>query len=356
MLASFFSYSVFQELLRTMVCQLAANCTAASTNTTRVAAGCNVTGDVDRSVEAESSHWLLYFNVAYGLPSILVCLLYGGISDLIGRKPFIVLPIVGNLVITVVMVAVVYSYTMSLYYFLVGGFVAGLLGNFAIFNLATYSYVADISSRSNRTLQIGVLEAMTYLGATLSGVLGSFWLSSGGFGPPLAFVVGLDLLAIAYVFLAVPETRVRSSHKALCSSLARDVVANVVDITKATMNSWRMVSLLLVFFVVELNFLGITDTVILYTLGEPLCWSYNLVGYFLAASVFLNGIVSLFVLPLLTWMKVQDTSIVLVGLVAGAGGLVVMSMASKSWLMFLGEFYAYPFSTHVCRYMWHIFL
>lgn len=319
-----------------MVCRLTADCS--SINSTHSSTGCNVTSAVDHSVETESSHWLLYCNIAYGLPSIMVTLLYGGISDQVGRKPFIILPIVGNMVNTIVMLVVAYSATSQLYCFLIGAFVAGLFGNFAIFNLAAYSYAADISSHSNRTLHIGVLESMTYLGATLSGIIGGFWLSSGGFGPPLAFIVGLDLLAIVYVCVALPETHV-GIHEGNRSSLVRGAVVNIMDITKVTLNSWRMIVLLLIFFVVELNFLGISDTVILYTLGEPLCWSYRLVGYFLAASVFLNGMVSLFVLPLLTWMKVHDASIVLVGLIAGAGSLVIMSLATKNWLMFIGEFH-----------------
>ena len=337
MLASFFSYSVFQELMRSMVCRLTPDCITTGANSTQTTTtGCNVTSAVDQSVEAQSSHWLLYFNIAYGVPSILVSLLYGGISDQIGRKPFIVLPIVGNIVNTIVMISVVYSNTSHVHYFLIGGFAGGLLGNFSIFNLAAYSYAADISTHSKRTLHISILESMTYLGATLSGLIGSFWLGSGGFGPPLAFIVGLDLLALAYVIIALPGTLIRS-HELHCSSLVSGAATNVVEIVKVALNSWRMIFLLLIFFVVELNFLGITDTVILYTLGEPLCWSYSLVGYFLAASVFLNGVVSLFVLPFLTWIKFQDTSIVLFGLIAGAGSLLIMSFASKNWLMFIGE-------------------
>eukprot|EP00731_Ephydatia_muelleri_P028076 Em0019g949a len=335
MLASFFSYSVFQELMRSMVCRLTPDCITTGANSTQTTTtGCNVTSAVDQSVEAQSSHWLLYFNIAYGVPSILVSLLYGGVSDQIGRKPFIVLPIVGNIVNTIVMISVVYSNTSHVHYFLIGGFAGGLLGNFSIFNLAAYSYVADISTHSKRTLHISILESMTYLGATLSGLIGSFWLGSGGFGPPLAFIVGLDLLALAYVIIALPGTLIRS-HELHCSSLVSGAATNVVEIVKVALNSWRMIFLLLIFFVVELNFLGITDTVILYTLGEPLCWSYSLVGYFLAASVFLNGVVSLFVLPFLTWIKFQDTSIVLFGLIAGAGSLLIMSFASKNWLMFI---------------------
>ena len=338
MLSSFFSYSVFQELMRSMVCRQTLNCssTLGASNSTQTTTGCNVTSAVDQSVEAQSSHWLLYFNLAYGVPSVLVSLLYGGVSDQIGRKPFIVLPIVGNIVNTIVMLAVVYSNTSHVYYFLIGGFAGGLLGNFSIFNLAAYSYAADISTHSKRTFHISILESMTYLGATLSGLIGSFWLGSGDFGPPLAFIVGLDLLAIAYVVIALPGTLIHS-HKLHCYAIVRGTAANVMEVVKMALKSWRMVFLLLIFFVVELNFLGITDTVILYTLGEPLCWSYSLVGYFLAASVFLNGIVSLFVLPLLTWIKFKDTSIVLFGLIAGAGSLLIMSFASKNWLMFIGE-------------------
>ena len=95
--------------------------------------------------------------------------------------------------------------------------------------------------------------------------------------------------------------------------------------------------LLLVFLTVEMNFMGINDIVVLYTLSRPLCWAPELIGYFLAGKVFMNGMAALLVLPCLSYCKVPDTVIVLIGLLSGAVALVTMGAASHTWVMVIGQ-------------------
>ena len=90
------------------------------------------------------------------------------------------------------------------------------------------------------------------------------------------------------------------------------------------------------FFIVEINFLGINDTVILFSLGGPLCWTSDWLGYFLALKSFMNGVAALFILPLLVFCNVKDTTILIVGLVSGAAGLVFMGLSTTTWMMFIG--------------------
>ena len=61
-----------------------------------------------------------------------------------------------------------------------------------------------------------------------------------------------------------------------------------------------------------------------------------MIGYFLALKVFLNGFATLFILPFLVYLTVSDTLIILVGMVAGATALVIMGLATQSWMMFIG--------------------
>ena len=317
-------------------------------------------------MQETTSHWILYINIATGVPAILLSMIYGSVSDVIGRKLFIVLPAIGALLNTVVILVVVYIPTVPVYVLLVGAFCSGVYGNYSVINFAVYSYVSDVSAVSGRTRQIGVLESMTYLGATLSQIVGGIWVEkTDSFEGPFWCILVCNLLVLIYTAVALPESlklKTRSKrpgggqvqfHSKIhtCGRNSKKVVVNLVRFIKLLFTNWKLALLISTFFIVEINFMGITDVVILYSLGRPLCWEFDMIGYFLAAKVFLNGIASLLVLPILVYMKVHDGVIVLVGLLSGAGALVTMGVATHTWIMFLGECLVYTLNglVRVCR-------
>jgi MFS family permease len=358
MFSAFLSYSTSQVFLKHAICQQTPNCTSLVSHSDQ---GQNVTlspaqgsalglsscgeelHDIEQRVQSEASHWLLYLNIASGVPSILVSLFYGGLSDLLGRKLFIILPVVGTAFNAATVLAVIYfGSILPLSFLLLGSLVAGLLGNFSVVNFAVYSYASDVSSDSKRTRQIGILESMTYLGGTLSLVLGGLWITkANSFAPPLWCVIACNAAVLVYVITALPESwslksgRV-SGHSRL-SSLFKSIGRNLIGYFILLFTSWRLAVLMLMFFVVEINFLGIIDVVILYSLGEPLCWSPDFIGYFLALKVFLSGLGSLLLLPLLSAIGLPDTIIIMFGLASGSAALVIMGLATHTWMMFIGS-------------------
>ena len=374
--ASFLSYAVLQEFLYHLVCQRTPNCLEPSHNGTTTfsdeeGGGCPVPGPVQQLVQKETSHWVLYINMASGVPSILVSILYGHISDLKGRRVFMILPALGSILNQTVVLLVVYlHHTLSLSFLLVGAFALGIGGTFPVFNFAVYSYVSDVSSQAKRTVHISILESMTFLGATASLLVGGRWVNNIHFAGPMYCIIAIELVVVAYVIVALPESipkqrgapqqqpslssqgsstypeqfsPQRPRHH-MCELLYSSCI-NLVAFLKLFFWSWKLILLLGMFFVVEINFLGINDTVILFAQGDPLCWGTDIIGYFLASKVFLNGLATLFVLPLLSLVGFRDADLVVVGLVAGGAGLALMGSSSHTWMMFLGEYQRYSMVT-----------
>ena len=373
MFAQFLSYAVFQQLVHTMVCDENPNCNVNSSlsDTLRLENGnqtdgsaCSIPSDVEQQVQTETSHWLLYVNLALGLPSIFFSLLYGSISDQMGRKLFIFLPALGAALNTCIILEVAYlGDVLPFYMFLIGAFLAGIYGGSPVFNFAAYSYMSDITASSGRTRHIGILESMTYIGSTLSLLVGGFWVQRAeSFAPVFWCVLACQLVVITYTLLALPESmqfsrnsegernsrsvynlKYSRTHKlsSACARFISGIGRNMLGFFRLLAMNWRVSILILVFFVVEVNFMGILDVVILFALRHPLCWSMNIIGYFLALKVFLNGLASLFILPILSALLVSDAVIIMVGLVCGALSLVLMGFATKTWIMFLGKYFIF---------------
>ena len=356
MFATFLCYSSLQLFLKQIICTRTPNCTTLNqldVNITSVdVPGLSSCGEeldnVEQQVQSEASHWLLYINIASGVPSVLVSLVYGGLSDQLGRKLFIALPAIGTAFNAFVILLLAYfSGVLPLAFLLVGALAAGSLGNFSVENFAVYSYVSDITTKQCRTKHMGVLESMTYLGGTLSLVLGGLWVTkSNSFAPIFWCVIACNTAILFYVLVALPESRkLHSNSTYSCNRmLSKSIGNNLFNYFKLLLTNWKLTLLMVIYFVVEINFTGITDVVIFYSLGKPLCWSADLIGYFLALKIFLNGMASLLLLPLLSAIGMSDTIIILVGLVSGAAALVVMGIATTTWIMFTGELV----QCHVC--------
>ena len=351
MFSNFLSYSSLQEFLEYLICSRTTNCTLSSISTSRNT--CEVlVNNVDEQVQTETSHWLLYLNIAGGIPSILMSLLYGSLSDQLGRKLFIILPAIGSAFNAAVILQLVYlRETLPIAFLLIGSLVVGFFGNFSVINFAVYSYASDISVCSKRTRQIGILESMTYIGGTVSLLLGGVWIkTSQSYSPPFWCIIACNTVIVVYVIVALPESwnftqrninRVNiqvdfyrgEGVKELCKSIGK----NICDYFALLLTHWKLVVLMIIFFIVEINFLGITDVVILYTIGEPLCWASDFIGYFLALKLFFNGISLLVILPILLAVGLSDTVILSLGFISGSSALVMMGLSTHTWMMFLGE-------------------
>lgn len=92
---------------------------------------------------------------------------------------------------------------------------------------------------------------------------------------------------------------------------------------------------MLCFFMVETVHIGSADLYVMYELGSPLCWGPTLIGFGSAVQN-LAYITSLLGLKLMQ-RCLEESSVVLVGLVFNISGLLIFSFAHTTAVMFTGE-------------------
>ncbi|CAH1269847.1 SLC46A3 [Branchiostoma lanceolatum] len=163
----------------------------------------------NQKVAAESANWLTYIRLCVSLPSLLMVLVLGSLSDRLGRKVTIIAPIIGTLIWLLLSALVVYL-DLPLAMFLIGSFVFGMMGGSASFITGCTAYIADITGKGkSREVRlaiagsaagvagavVGVAYVMSVLGIK---VLGR-WLSSYGLVQVgcVSAISGLVLQALA---------------------------------------------------------------------------------------------------------------------------------------------------------------
>ena len=354
MFASFLSYPIYQELLHHTFCQQDPSCQPPPPHT-RNQSSCSSESYPD-SVRNKTSHWILYTNLSLGITSLILSLLYGSLSDAAKeRRVFLILPSVGATINALLVVVVQYTSPDYTWVYLIGAGLSGLTGGVSVFNLSAYSYAADISNHGDRTQRMGWLEATTYTSSFLSQLIGGVWIDRQGYATPYFGVIACHVTVVFYVLLFLPaqeenreeQPRPLGDDKPLLVNAtinkppkrkkAVEVFLRVYHFIHLLCHSWQHLCLALVFLILEINFLGIIDTVILYAISK-LCWDSKTIGYFLAEKSGFNAIAALLVLPLLVRFRVSDPVIGIIGLLFGSAALVVMGFATQTWIMFIGMY------------------
>src|SRR6478609_4985315 len=125
--------------------------------------------------------WLL---IAYSVMEFLFAPIMGGLSDQYGRRPILLLSLLGFSVDYMIL-----AFAPNITWLFVGRIVAGIFG--ASYSTAT-AYIADISTEENRAKNFGMVGAAFGLGFIIGPAIGGFL---GKFGTHIPFI-GASILSL----------------------------------------------------------------------------------------------------------------------------------------------------------------
>jgi multidrug resistance protein len=184
---------------------------------------------------------------SYSLMQFVFSPIWGRWSDHIGRKPIILLGLLGSCV----------SYlTLALAATLPVVFLARILGGIAGANIPTaQAYVADVTTAENRARGMGMMGAAFGLGFIFGPAIGG---ALSGFGPsvPMWFASALCLLNFAAAWWLLPESRVIEKKGATLGRL---------DLFRRALEHPQLTLLLALYFMVTMAFSGFEATFALFS-------------------------------------------------------------------------------------------
>lgn len=155
-----------------------------------------VGGDV-KNRTSEAAFWYGILACSYSITQFFFAPIIGALSDRFGRRPILLLAMLGLAVDYVVQ-----ANATTLAWLFFGRIFAGVMG--ASFTTAN-AYIADISNDDNRARNFGMLGAAFGLGFTIGPALGG-WLGSISLQLPFWVAAGLALLNLCYGIFVLPES------------------------------------------------------------------------------------------------------------------------------------------------------
>ena len=245
------------------------------------------------------------------LPTLLVCILFGPLSDYIGRKFIFYLPTIGLLLNNVIYL-IIEILNLHPYALLIANAVFGFSGGGAIFFTAVEAYTVDVTSIKYRTFRLGIAHTALSFSAFLGSFTGGIFIEKLGFIYCFIIVILLLITTLLYT-MAIPESIVQyeSESKRPTPRQLLAKMAKPFRIICSNKSPFKFVMLLLACEFLLGNIYANYSIFTLYALSMPLCWMPHFVGWYFAFTSLGYTIGIYLFLPLIIKFQVSDYLVIM---------------------------------------------
>ncbi|GGH67072.1 DHA1 family tetracycline resistance protein-like MFS transporter [Filimonas zeae] len=255
----------------------------------------------------------------FAVMQFLFAPLIGNLSDKFGRRPVLLLSLLG-FGIDYVILALAPTYN----WLFVGRIIAGITG--ASFTTAT-AYIADVShDATSRAKNFGIIGAAFGLGFVLGPALGGL-LASWGIRAPFYAAAALCLLNFLYGFFFLPESLAKENRRPFEWKRANPV-GSLMFLKKHP----EIGGLAFSFFLIYLGGQAVQGNWNFFTMYR-FQWSERMVGISLAVVGVLVGAVQAGLTRVVN-PKIGNEKSIYLGLSLYTLGLILFAFATQSWMMF----------------------
>lgn len=260
--------------------------------------------------------WLMF---AYAGMQFLFAPLMGALSDKFGRRPVILIALLG-----LGLDYIFHAFAPTLGWLFLGRVLAGITG--ASFTVAA-AYIADISTPEKKAQNFGLIGAAFGLGFIIGPVIGGL-AAQWGVEAPFLIAAGLSLVNVTYGFFILPESLQPADRSEVNWKKANPVGSLVL-----LRNFPAVMGFILPYFFIYLAGYAVQSTWTFYTMYR-FDWNEAMVGYSLAlvgvvVAVVQGGLVK----HVVRWLGEFKT--IIVGMSFWITGMFLFAGANQGWMVFV---------------------
>jgi len=292
-------------------------------------------------VEAEVVSFNNVITLSEHLVPILLSFYIGSWSDHFGRKPFLAFCMLGKVVGAIFnLLNAIYLEEWNRWVWVATVMpIQNISGGFLTFIMMTYSFIADNSTRRQRTIRLGVLNFCWQISKPLSLPLGAWLYDSGGY----VCVMGTSLLLYVIAsFLGLYklwgfQEKIGKEGKIPLSKLVSP--KHVTDSVKTTFQRRPdkkrsyLISMLFVMLMHLMPMFGEMYCQFMYT-KRTFQWKVDTYSYYSMVKTIIESIGMATLMPIFHYFNINDNLIILLSFMSAFSAQMFRGFATKSWMMF----------------------
>ena len=294
-------------------------------------------------VETKSNNLVFYGQIATRLPSIIVSIFLGPLSDRIGRKPIIILAAVGTTLQGILSLLIVH-FQWNPYYFILTNFVAGIMGNFTAVLSSGLSYLSDISSDKWRGMKLGILETVYSIGGGLGLFFAGYWLqrNSCDFIPPIILYTVCNAAVVLYTAFCIPESLSRSERKVLTAKSDKGVKsymrgARIFLGLVPGYSAWRLWAASLVNNLMALNVAGAVLLAVYFLKCPTFDLNAQMIGLYQGIQAISRALSNALLMSIFSALNVPEAGIALLAILLHSGCDLLTGLSTQAYQVYIGE-------------------
>ena len=237
---------------------------------------------VMNDVQSETALFTMYSTFLTELIPVVTGLPLIALSDFTGRRTVLMLSAAGTLAMSLGYLVVSFFH-LSVYFALLGYAVFGLTGGFVLQQSVSMLYATDIIPEKHLAVALAAVYGVQYSVIYVAPMALSMLLEATSSCFPLVYLVTTLACLLALGMLLPPDyIREFIQRRPVESGLISEMYRGIRHMFQAATNGrrWRLLVLLASYAMVAFTLQGFQNTVNLYALGEPFCWSPSEIGIF----------------------------------------------------------------------------
>ena len=295
------------------------------------------------------------------VPSVFTVLIWGPITDAIGRKKAMVfVPIVNG---ARALVYLMNSHFVAAHpaYLIFGSFLSCFYGEFQGVVALCYAYMADVtvSDLNQRTMRMAFIEAGVFGAGIPAGLLSGYLLQQMGYVPVFILTLCLNLLILLYVICFLPRSIIPPACKVVPKTDTTSEIAPEQPVdqfhaySRSLFNPFfhfrkvfkvitdrecrrTILPLILAFGLSVCAVLGELIVQTLHLKNKPFSFTYQSIGYYAAAQSAIRGIGVILITQLsFHCFHLGDYTLIIIGLVSQVICYVLIGLSRSTSIVYL---------------------
>lgn len=188
---------------------------------------------MQEAVQVYQNTFNYYQSLMDSILPIIVVLFAGSISDQHGRKLPMIIVLVGFLLYALVYIFLAIDSTWPVEVLYAATLAVDITGTWAVFNMAVYSYITDVTPRKTRVKRMSLLDAVWYSGGPIGTWMGGWLYQKYDYIAVFTVSAVLWFICILYVIIFVKESVVTGD-----SSPKENPFRKVIDLVRTSLKSY----------------------------------------------------------------------------------------------------------------------